>query len=192
MEADDLIRRAPAPVLRGQGVTLWGITAQGRALCPDADPIGHTFEVSKVSLDRVPHQLLLQELRLAAEAAGWTDWQRGETLGKGVPIRPDAMATRPDGHRFAIEAERSIKTAKRYQNVIQSHIKAIRDGSWAGVYYVCPPTIAAGLERVFQAIRALPGGGDFTDAARRRFRILSVGQWPPQVGAVQQEGSGDE
>lgn len=185
LEADGLIHRAPAPVLRGQGVTVWGLTAQGRALCPDAAPIGPTFEPSKLRLERVPHQLMLQELRLVAEAAGWTDWTRGEALGKDVAVRPDALVTRPDGHRVALEAERSVKTPKRYQSVIAAHLAAIQGRQWVGVYYVSPPLIAGGLARIFDAIQALPGGAAFGPVQRSRIKILTPDQWPP--GAPQQQ-----
>ncbi len=180
MAREGLIRKAESPTLEGQGTTLWGITPHGRALTPDADPAGHTFEPSKLSLDRVPHQLALQRIRLAAEAAGWTGWTRGETLGKDVAIRPDAMAVRPDGYRMAIECERTIKTAKRYQQIVTGHLRAIRAGDWVGVYYVSPAPVAAGLERMFLAIERLPGGIPWDEAGRKRFRILPFDQWPPQ------------
>jgi len=192
MEADELVRRAPAPVVRGQGVTLWGITHQGRALTEGLDPLGPVFEPSKLSLTTVPHQLLLQELRLAAEAAGWTAWTRGERLPKDAPVRPDALVTRPDGHVVAVEAERSLKTPKRYQALVSQHLQAMRKGQWVGVYYVAPPAVAGGLARIFGAIDRLPGGIPWDDAGRRRFRLLQVAEWPPSLSQSQQKESADE
>jgi hypothetical protein len=183
MEAVGLIRRAPAPILAGQGVTLWGITTQGRALCPAADPAGPIFEPSKISVVVVPHQLALQALRLRCEAAGWTDWTRGERLG-AVDVRPDVLARRPGAAvPVALEYERSIKTAKRYQSIISAHLRAISAGQWAGVYYICPPAIAAGLERLFAAIRALPGGVPFDQARRQKFKIVVESKFPPPIVA---------
>lgn len=174
MEGEGTIRRAAAPILAGQGITLWGITPQGRAVTLSASPLGPVFEPSKLSLQTVPHSLALQVIRLRCEAEGWTNWTRGERLGKNVLIRPDAIAITPQGHRVAVECERTIKTSKRYQSILLAHLRAIQAGQWVGVYYMAPPAIAAGLERMFGAIQTLPGGVIFDEAKRRRFKIISI------------------
>jgi hypothetical protein len=163
---------------------IWGITPHGLALTPSADPAGRYFEPSKLSLERVPHQIALQNIRLDAEAAGWTEWTRGEALGKSPPIRPDALVRRPDGNIVAVECERTIKTAKRYQKVLSEHLRAMRNGKWAGVYFVCPSTVAIGLQRMFDRIEKLPGGVPWDDTGRRRFRVLSATDFPPNRSAT--------
>jgi hypothetical protein len=173
MEKEETIRRAASPVLAGQGTTLWGITPQGRALTLGVDPLGPVFEPSKLSLQTVPHSLALQAIRLQCESEGWTNWTRGERLGKNAPIRPDAIATTPQGHRVAVECERTIKTPKRYKSIILAHLRAIQAGKWIGVYYMASPSVAMGLERIFAAIQTLPGGEVFDEPKRRRFRVRS-------------------
>lgn len=178
MERDSLIRRSTAPILAGQGISLWGITPHGRALCPEADPTGPTFEPSRISIQAVPHHLALQALRRQAEAAGWTDWMRGERLGQAVAIRPDAIAKTPAGVQVAVECELTIKTVRRYQSVLAEHLRAIVAGRWVGVYYTSPPSVARGLARMFAAIKTLPGGVPFDDTRRSRFKIVTNTSFP--------------
>ncbi len=180
LEKEELVRRAPAPTLAGQGLTIWGITPHGRALTPEADATGHCFEPSRLSVVVVPHHLMVQEARWRAEQAGWADWKRGETMGKDVKCRPDAVATRPDGVSMAIECERTIKTVKGYQKILFNHLEEIRGGKWAGVYYVTPSqVIADGLTRVFNGITHLLGGEAFEEKQRSRFKILTLAEFPP-------------
>lgn len=181
MEQAGEIRRANAPILAGQGVTLWGITPHGLALTPGSDPSGAYFQPSKLSIERVPHQLALQRLRLAAEASGWEHWIRGERMGKVMTVRPDALVTRPDGNIVAIECELTVKTTKRYQRILFEHLQAIRAGRWVGVYYVSTPQVAAGLTRLFTAIKLLPGAVAFDDARRTRFKIVTADAFPPRM-----------
>lgn len=137
MEQAGEIRRATAPILDGQGITLWGITPHGLALAPGGVPSQTYFQPSKLSIERIPHQLALQRLRLAAELAGWRNWTRGERLGKAPTVRPDAVVTRSDGNIVAIECELTIKTAKRYQRVIFEHLAEFRQ-SGPGRRWVAP------------------------------------------------------
>lgn len=178
MEKEGTIRRAVGPTLAGQGVTLWGITTLGRALVATADPLGPVFEPSRLALGAVPHNLALQALRLRAEAAGWTAWTRGEALGKDASVRPDAVATMPGGQRVAIECERTVKTAKRYQVVLAAHLRAIQARQWLGVYYVAPSNVAPALIRIFSAIPALPGGIIFDSTRRGRFKVVLDATFP--------------
>lgn len=192
MEADGMIRRAPAPILAGQGINLWGVTPHGRAVTPGADPTGPVFEPGRLSVVAIPHHLGLQSIRLRCQAAGWTDWQRGETLGKGVPgmIRPDIIARRPSGDLVAVEYERTIKTAKRYQAILSAHLRAIQTGtSYRGVYYVAPGPVAPGLERMLAAIQTLPGGIPFDAARRRAFRVLAESDFPPSAAGTPAGGA---
>lgn len=180
MEQAGEIRRATAPILAGQGITIWGIMPHGLALAPVEEAGGTYFQPSKLSIERVPHQLALQKLRLAAEAMGWRSWVRGELLGTSPNIRPDALVSRPDGNIVAIECELTTKTTKRYQRILFEHLQAIRAGRWTGVYYVTPPALAPGLTRLFAAIDVLPGAVPFDDTRRARFKILPIDAFPPQ------------
>ncbi|MDA8232723.1 MAG: hypothetical protein M0006_15440 [Magnetospirillum sp.] len=175
------VRRAPAPDL--SALTIWGITPHGRAVVAgmDAgiDPAGPVFEPGRVALSAIPHRLMIQRLRAAGEAAGWTGWTPGDRLARDLATRPDAIGTRPDGVRLAIEAERTVKTPQRYRAIVAGHLKAITAGSYAGVYVVAPPSLVSGLARIFAAVR-LPGGGALTAAERKRFRVVAETDFPPK------------
>jgi hypothetical protein len=163
-----------------RALTIWGITTQGRLLSPSADPLGPIFEPSRLTPSTMPHCLGLQAIRLRCEAAGWTDWERvpGAYNPKPGDHRPDATVRTIGGKRVAIEYERTVKSAKRYQQIISAHLRAIEQGRWVGVFYVCPPSLAQGLPRLFTAIRILPGGVIFDDSRRSRFKIVGLEDFP--------------
>ncbi|MGP9648819.1 MobC family replication-relaxation protein [Halomonas sp. AOP42-C2-23] len=196
LERDQLVRRKPLTIAGLNNVVAWGITPHGLAMSwDDADDMEQrpVFEPSRLTLTRVPHQIDLQTARLAAEAAGWTDWQRGERQGKSEKgrITPDAVATRPDGVRVAIEIERTIKTQKRYQQIIAGHLNAIQSGDWKGVYYVCPDNLARRLQRLFDVIPYFLHQGErvpFEPQLRRRFQFMALDNFPPAAPAA----GGDE
>lgn len=184
MERDELVKHHSLPIAGRRDLPTWGITAHGLAFSWDeAEEIEDRprFEPSRLSLSRVPHQIDLQRARLAAEAAGWTDWQRGERLGFSPPIRPDAMATTPKGVRVAIEVERTIKTRQRYQQILGSHLEAIRAQHWLAVIYLTPEGMADRLRRVVEAVPYILENGErkeLNESHRRRFRFLELAQFP--------------
>lgn len=190
MERDKLVRRQELRIAGLNNVVAWGITPHGMAMSwDDSEEMEQrpVFEPSRLTLTRVPHQIDLQTARLQAEAAGWTGWERGERQGKSERgrITPDAVATRPDGVRVAIEIERTIKTSKRYQQIIAQHLGAIQGKEWLGVYYVCPGNIAHRLQRLFGVIEYLPWQGDrvpFEPHLRRRFQFVALDEFPPITG----------
>ncbi|MUJ27954.1 mobilization protein [Aliivibrio fischeri] len=125
-------------------ISLWGITAQGLNQCVEftenASP--PYFQPSKVKTWTMLHHLMNQEVRIYLERKGWTDWQNGDrhSFKKKYPVahRPDAVILAPNGYPIAIETERNIKTAKRYQEVIKSHLLAKKAKYWEKVIYVVP------------------------------------------------------
>lgn len=187
-EAEGDIRRHTLPVAGSSNVTLWGITNHGAAMAVEGDSEAayieqfksmRYFDPSRLSLSRVPHHLDLQRTRLAMERAGWTGWTRGEALGFKRELRPDAVVTRPDGVRLAIEVERTIKTRKRYGVVIAGHLANIQQGSWQGVWYLCPDRVARTLPRLFASIDVVRHAGrtvPFDDSLRRYFRIHDMAE----------------
>lgn len=189
MERDELVKYHSLPIAGRRDLPTWGITPHGLAFSWDeAEEIEDRprFEPSRLSLSRVPHQIDLQRARLAAEAAGWTDWQRGERLGFSPPIRPDALATTPRGVRVAIEVERTIKTRQRYQQILGSHLEAIRAGHWLAVIYLTPEGMASRLRRVVEAVPYILESGErkeLNDSHRRRFKFLELSSFPEKEGA---------
>lgn len=78
-------------------------------------------EVSKVNATTIYHDLKLQQIRFKLEAQGYhsfqSSWHLTRLLRKRAekaPKIPDYTCINPDGHKVAIEYERTIKTRKRY------------------------------------------------------------------------------
>ncbi|MFA1563344.1 MobC family replication-relaxation protein [Aliivibrio fischeri] len=125
-------------------INIWGITAQGLNQCVEftENTSPPYFQPSKVKTWTMLHHLMNQEVRIYLERKGWTDWQNGDrhSFKKKYPVahRPDAVILAPNGYPIAIETERNIKTAKRYQEVMKSHLLAKKAKYWEKVIYVVP------------------------------------------------------
>lgn len=159
MERDQLIKREALPLPGGHKITLWGITPHGQAFAFDPEtetPQERYFEPGRVGLTVLDHTLDLQTIRLQAEAAGWTGWQLGDRMGKWAKnqSRPDAIVTDPQGVKWAVECERTIKTKKRYEAILKDRLLAIRQGSANKVVWLCPTEDQA--NRLKAIIRSVP------------------------------------
>lgn len=131
MEDEGLLRRHKVEGLGGGSVTLWGITSHGQALAFDPlseAPVASYFEPGRTAEVTIRRALDLQQLRPQAERAGWKDWINGDRLTELLKggKRPDAMATSPAGIKTAIEIERTIKTAKRYEQILASYLMSLK------------------------------------------------------------------
>lgn len=154
LERESLLRKATIGGT-GQKAVVYGITAHGLAMSFSEDEEYESlpvFEPSKITLSRIPHHLDIQLARLSAQANGWQNWTRGERLGFEVDVRPDALAVSPRGKTVAVEVERTIKTRKRYQQVIANHLMKIKAGNWDEVLYLTPDGMANRLKKVFDSI----------------------------------------
>ena len=87
-------------------------------------------ELSKVNATTIYHDLQLQKIRFTLEKQGYTNfqssWQLIRILRKRkekVPKIPDYTCINPDGDKVAIEYERTIKTTKRYQEIIGQYME---------------------------------------------------------------------
>ncbi|MGY5652748.1 MobC family replication-relaxation protein [Vibrio cincinnatiensis] len=142
LEARELIKSEFFSVAYGRDIQIWGITPNGLAHSfDDGEEYKDrpTFSVKKVTQSTMQHKLDLQRLRVLCERCGFTNWRDGSQLGlrkSGFKV-PDALVDM-NGNTVAIEVERTIKTAKRYAEIIASHLRASRDRHWTKVFYFCP------------------------------------------------------
>ena len=93
----------------GRKIAVFGATAHGLAVAGNFDST--PFERSAISPSHMQHHLDGQKMRLAAEAAGWQDWQpvrvmRAQAAKQGLKKVPDCIAIDPSGAPVAIEIER--------------------------------------------------------------------------------------
>lgn len=146
LEQAGLIRRAPIRTAM-TNLTLWGITAEGQQLAtlPGEEASLLTFNISKVSVSRLEHYLSLQQIRIAGENSGWTEFVYCDREAKAKPtkaeskynVRPDLTAIDPQGRGVAIECELSLKSPARYKdNIIPGHIRHINADEYAYVLWI--------------------------------------------------------
>ncbi|OZB72200.1 MULTISPECIES: hypothetical protein [unclassified Thiomonas] len=136
----------------GWAPVLWGITPHGQGMAFDPStgeiPGERTFEPARVALSTLKHALGLQRLRVQAHAAGWTDWQSGDRLAPfDAEARPDAISTDTQGVRWCIEYERTMKRRSRYERILFTRLRAIREGKYSRVVWVCDDSHTASLLR---------------------------------------------
>ncbi len=171
-------------LVQSRKVQIFGITPHGLVLAGAID--GPYFEIGRTNSSYVPHHLATQTARLAAEAVGWKGWQPGRTLHKlGFLKVPDALGTRPDGLKIAIEIERHAKTKKRYEEILSLHLQEMSKKSWAEVHYLVAPELLQPLQNIFQRIETIPVKGErvpLEQKHRDRFKFFSLADWPPTKG----------
>lgn len=164
--------------LYGRNVSVWGITPTGLAIAQEecgAPQTERYFVASRVPPTMLVHYLGLQRLHLKALAAGWTDWTYPDfESGKyeANKYRPDAFTTAA-GQRCAIEYERTIKTPKRYPEILCGHLKALKEGLAHRVIWVCDSdAVCARLQKIILSIEEVP-------TAKGRARVDPARHHPP-------------
>lgn len=145
-----------------------GITPHGQAMASDGkELIERAYEIGRLPKTQFLHRLDLQRLRIRCERAGWQNWRSFDhvTLGEHGRFvdykRPDATVVHPSLGMVAIECERTIKTKKRYQAIIRSHLTEIHDhGAFYGVIWACPTAaITRALGSVIKRIECADSRG---------------------------------
>lgn len=161
---------------------IWGVTPHGIALSSVEKPGPH-FERGRVSAGFIQHHLDTQKARLQAEANGWIGWMPGKLLYDiGLKKIPDAVATTPASQTIAIEIERTIKTPKRYAEIIPATLMDVKAGRYAAVHYISPQGHASAIERALRRVEKVKVGGEtvkLTDAHFTRFSFHDLSEWPP-------------
>lgn len=181
----ELLRSMRIPVVGGFS-TLWGITAHGQAMASDPGEVvfEKTFSPSRISTRYVRHILDIQWLRIRAERSGWTEWVIADRIDKwaeGQP-RPDAFALDTSGARIAIEAEITLKSPKRYVQILNAWLQAIRRNEVQRVIWVSPDaTVRDRLKAIVYGITHVDVAGQRILVPRDRFEnldFLTYAEWP--------------
>jgi hypothetical protein len=185
LEKAHIVRVERVPIVGGH-ISLIGITnhGQGMAVDPGEAVFEKVFVPGRVSVTYLRHALDIQLLRVKAERAGWSHWvnaDRVEKWPKGQ-ARPDAFVTDCSGTRIALEVERTIKSRKRYNQILNVWLQAIRRGDVQRVVWVSPTEpIRDRLRQIIQAITHVEVTGQKILIPRDRFQnvdFLTYGEWP--------------
>jgi hypothetical protein len=187
LESTEEIRRHVVETLGG-GLTIWGITAHGQACAFDPDiekVVSATFEPSRFSESTLRHSLDVQLLRVAAQKAGWNNWQNGDRMGVAAKDgkRPDALAVSPAGKRVAVEVERTMKTTKRYEIILVQYLKLLKSGEIDLVVWASPTDdFSKRLRAIITSIQTVRVEGKKVaiDPVRHHcnLRFVSYETWP--------------
>ena len=184
MKGQGFVRSSEIGLVGGKKLVVWGITPHGLAfswLEGEAIEERPYFEPSRISISMISHHLDLQQARILSERAGWSDWVRGERLGFRVKNRPDAIVRDLSGESVAIEVERTIKTKKRYQQIMASHLQQVKVNSWERIIYLSPEkNMADRLKRIFRSIDYVVVNKNRVAVSERhhaRFKFHSMNDW---------------
>lgn len=160
LQRDGFVRAEQFQLIGGK-LTLWGITPHGLAIAADNEMQNYRayLERSKVSLTTIYHTLDIQLAEIKAWQAGWTEWINAKYLKGTFDNRPDAVARNPQGQKFSIEVERTIKTKKRYEQIMSHYLQAIKKGDYDSVLYLAPKEMVQALENLFRQITEVPVNG---------------------------------
>lgn len=116
-------------------------------------------EVSKVNATTIYHDLQLQKLRFNLEQQGYTSFQSSWHLtrilrkrNEKVPKIPDYTCVDSQGNKVAIEYERTIKTTKRYREIIGQYLDIKERGIIKKVLYFTDDGFANKLKQMFHNI----------------------------------------
>jgi hypothetical protein len=195
MERANVITHGEFAELGGR-ITLWGITTAGqdRALQHGEEPNQSVFNPSKISITNLLHYLDMQRIHVLAERDGWTDFvyvdryrrkHFEENRHRASVIRPDLLATHPQGNRAAIEYERIRKSRQRYKDeVVPGHVRNLNAHEYDFVLWISRTT--ADQSELFAVINQVVGELRAEDkwnlqvptVSFKRFQFANLATWP--------------
>ena len=168
----------------GRKIAVFGATAHGLAVAGNFD--ANPFERSAISAPYMQHHIDGQKMRLAAEAAGWTDWQpvrlmRAQAAKLGLKKVPDCIATDPCGAPMAIEIERNCKSSKRYAEIIVAYLQEIKAKRYKYVIFICPDGLETTVQNAMERVTSVKFKGEtiqLNESQRSRFKFVSFSNFP--------------
>jgi hypothetical protein len=155
-----------------------GITSQGMAEIGFTDRRG--FELSKLKHSKLLHKFLCQQVHLQAISKNQKfisgRWLTDEWFGGKNTKRPDAIVITQNNQKIAIEAERTIKSKYRYQQIIVQYLKMIKANQITKVRYVMPNDDKAKMiEKTMKSIKSVTV---LSNGQKRQFNLTDdIWRW---------------
>lgn len=125
----------------------------------DGEELPELRDASRINPATIYHDLKLQQIRFKLEAQGYhsfmSAWHISRQLKKRndkVPKIPDYTCINSAGDKVAVEYERTIKSKKRYQEVIEQYMDIKKRGIIKQVIYFTDEGFADKLQQLFQDI----------------------------------------
>ncbi len=126
----------------------------------DGEELPELRDASRINPATIYHDLKLQQIRFKLEAQGYhsfmSAWHISRQLKKRndkVPKIPDYTCINPDGDKVAVEYERTIKSKKRYQEVIEQYMEIRKRGVIKQVIYFTDDGFADKLKQLFYNVK---------------------------------------
>ena len=173
--------------LSAWNLKIWGLTPTGALLATDMDEDIKFFEVGRIKPITIAHSLALQRVKVIALRYGWNQWESSSRMLKKANENrstwiqvPDAVARSPKGRKVAIELERTVKTPKRYVEILANYAEMISMGVIDEVIYVCPEQLTIRLKRLFHRIEKIIFKGKVIPTPAgllERFYFSSIENW---------------
>lgn len=188
MQANELIKAHTVDFeLSSWNLKIWGLTSTGMLLAtPEGEKVKF-FEVGRVKPITMAHSLALQRVKVLALSQGWGEWESSSRMLQNANLSrstwlqvPDAVAISPKGRKIAIELERTVKTPKRYVEILANYAEMISSDVVAEVIYICPENIAKRLERLFHRIEKIIFRGKsipVPEGLLKRFYFVTYDEW---------------
>lgn len=127
----------------------------------DGEELPELRDANRINPATIYHDLKLQQIRFKLEAQGYhsfmSAWQISRQLKKRndkVPKIPDYTCINPDGDKVAVEYERTIKSKKRYQEVIEQYMDIKKRGVIKRVIYFTEEGFADKLKQLYASIES--------------------------------------
>jgi hypothetical protein len=182
MVRDNLLKKAQIIISYGRPITLFGITNNGLAHAFDLNEEFEkrpTFQPSKVKPTMLNHKLAVQKVIVTATENGYSNVKNADLLNfrKEKCIVPDLIA-QFQGKSVGLEIELTIKSVKRYTEIILSHLLSIKVERWNEVHYLVPSIdFKARLDRIFKSIKSVEYKNQkiyLTDKHFSKFKFLVI------------------
>ena len=175
--------KGEAHLVNSRRTAIFGISSHGLALVDR--PNFKEFELGKTNPSYISHHLQTQLARLQAQEAGWQNWIPGKILYNQNLLKvPDALGTRPDGVKIALEIERHIKSRKRYESIISAHLQNISQKKFDEVHYLSEQGLHLKIQAIFESIQYIPVKGErvkLEQKHRDRFKFCDLENWPREA-----------
>jgi DNA-binding Lrp family transcriptional regulator len=188
MEVNELIKAHTVDFELGSwNLKIWGLTPTGALLATPENEEVNFFEVGRVKPITMTHSLALQRVKVLALSQGWSEWKSSSKMLQSANLSrstwlqvPDAVAMSPKGRKIAIELERTVKTPKRYVEILANYAEMLSSDVIAEVIYICPENIAKRLERLFHRIEKIIFRGKaipVPEGLLKRFYFVTYDEW---------------
>lgn len=188
MEKEGLIKPHTVDFeLSAWNLKIWGLMPKGALLAADMDEDLNFFEVGRTKPITIAHSLALQRVKVIALSNRWVEWESSSKMLKKANENrstwiqvPDAVARSPKDRKVAVELERTVKTPKRYVEILANYAEMMSMGIIDEVIYVCPAQLTARLERLFHRIEKIIFKGKVVptpDGLLKRFYFISYEEW---------------